>query len=80
MRSFLAMLLPRPRDVIEKGVVFWYGFIAALAVLGIQDQQLSIINTLFKYQVNEFVDKSTVPSWIIWGLGLLIFEKRKSIN
>lgn len=72
LKKLQAIILPRPRDVFDKGVVFWFGFIAALTITGLQNHQLITINRLFRYQQKDFTILS-LPPWTILGLGLVYF-------
>ena len=70
LKSLYGILIPR-NNLIEKGVFFWYGFIGALAITGIQQSQVDLINSFFS-QGKDYTIK-TVPAWSIFALGLVYF-------
>ncbi len=69
--AFLAFLFPRPKNFIVNGIVFWYGFLAAWISKGFQQEQLPLVNFLFR-GVQDW-DITNTPAWAIWCLGFIYF-------
>jgi len=71
LKSLHGILLPR-RNLAEKGVIFLYGFIGALVLIGIQPSQVDLINRLFRQDTDYTAD--SVPFWSVCALGFVYFS------
>jgi hypothetical protein len=63
---------PRPKDLILKGIWFWYGFAAAYSITNISERNLDRINLLFRGK-NDWGDPADVPFWSVLGLAMVYF-------
>jgi hypothetical protein len=70
LKSLYRIILPR-NNLVEKGVMFWYGFIGAFAITGVQQSQVDLINIFFRQDKDYTLN--TIPWWLILGLGVIYF-------
>jgi 4-hydroxybenzoate polyprenyltransferase len=65
-----AWLMPRPKDFILKEVFVLYGFMMAWLSIGVQPEQLPVLNFLFR-EGTDWRMVSQVPGWAVVGLGII---------
>jgi hypothetical protein len=71
--SVIACILPRRREFVTRGLVFWFGFVAAVTTVGFAGADVTHVQELFGLKRTQWVSGDQVPLWAWLALAFAYF-------